>query len=111
MAFYLFQASYTPTAMKAMVENPQDREAAARSFVAACGATIHHFFFSFGKSDVVVLIEAPDDVSMVAATMALGASGALSSGATTKLITGSEAMAAMKMANNLASSYKPPTSG
>ena len=35
MAFYLFQASYTPAALKAMVDKPQDRETAARPLVEA----------------------------------------------------------------------------
>ena len=30
MPFYMFQARYTAAAIKAMVDNPQDREAAAR---------------------------------------------------------------------------------
>jgi uncharacterized protein with GYD domain len=109
MAFYLFQCSYTPAALKALVDNPQDREAAARTLIESMGGKLHHFFFSFGKSDVVALIEAKDDVTMAAGALAIGASGAMSSGATTKLLTSSEAMGAMKAAKVASASYKPAT--
>ncbi len=109
MSFYLFQASYTPAAIKAMVDNPQDREAAARPLIEAVGGTLHHMFFCFGEDDVLALIEAPDDAAMTAAALAVGASGAFSSGRTTKLITSTEAMAAMAAAKTASASYTPAT--
>jgi uncharacterized protein with GYD domain len=75
MAYYLFQGRYSTDAIKAMVDNPQDRETAARALVEAAGGKMHSFFFC----------------------------------ATTKLITSSEAQAAMSKANALKSSYKPAT--
>jgi len=109
MAFYLFQASYTPDAIKAMVDNPQDREAAARPLIEAVGGKLHNLFFCFGKDDVLALIEAPDDSAMAACALAVGASGAFSSGKTTKLMTSTEAMAAMVAAKTASESYTPAT--
>ena len=109
MAFYLFQASYTPAALKALVDNPQDREAAARPLIEAVGGKLHHLFFCFGKDDVMALIEAPDDGAMAAAALAVGASGAFSGGRTTKLMTSKDAMAAMAGAKKATNSYKPAT--
>lgn len=109
MAFYLFQGSYTPAALKAMVENPQDREAAARPLIEAVGGKLHHMFFCLGKYDIVALIEAPDDAAMSAGALVVGASGALSSGKTTKLMTSAEGMTAMATAKNAVSSYTPAT--
>lgn len=106
MAFYLFQASYTPAAMKAMVDSPRDREAGARPLIEAIGGKLHHLFFSFGTYDVLALIEAPDDTAMAAGALAIGASGAFSGGSTTKLLTASDAMAAMATAKEATSSYK-----
>ena len=104
MPFYMFQARYTAAALKAMVDNPQDREAAARPLVEAIGGKLHHLFFCFGSEDVVVLIEAPDDKAMAACSLAIGASGTFSGGATTKLMTASEAMAAMAAAKTASAS-------
>ncbi|WP_158284740.1 GYD domain-containing protein [Oricola cellulosilytica] len=109
MPHYLFQARYSPAAIKAMVDNPQDREAAARPLVEAVGGKLHNLFFCFGAEDVIALIEAPDDKAMAAASFAVGASGAFSGGATTKLMTAAEAKEAMGAAKKAAASFKPPT--
>lgn len=109
MPFYMFQGRYSVAAIKAMVDNPQDREAAARPLIEAVGGKLHHLFFCFGAEDVVALIEAPDDKAMAACALAVGASGAMSGGATTKLMTSKDAMAAMAAAKKAAGSYKPAT--
>ncbi len=109
MAYYMFQASYTPAAIKAMVDNPQDREAAARPLIEAVGGKLHQLFFCFGKYDIVALIEAPDDAAMTTGAMVVGASGAFSSGKTTKLMTPADAMEAMTAAKKAAASYTPVT--
>ncbi|SON56373.1 hypothetical protein HDIA_2832 [Hartmannibacter diazotrophicus] len=110
MPFYMFQGRYTAAALKAMVDKPQDREAAARPMIEAMGGKLHHLFFCFGSEDVVALVEAPDDKAMAAAALTIGASGAFSAGATTKLMTPTEAMAAMTVAQKTAAIYKPATS-
>ena len=109
MPHYLFQASYTPAALKAMVDNPQDREAAARPLIEAVGGKLHNLFFCFGKDDVMAIIEAPDDDAMAACALVVGGSGAFSSGKTTKLMTSEEAMGAMKAAKAASASYTPAT--
>jgi uncharacterized protein with GYD domain len=109
MPFYMFQGRYTAAALKAMVDNPQDREAGARPLVEAVGGKLHHLFFCFGSEDVIALVEAPNDEAMAACSLAIGASGAFSGGATTKLMTASEAKAAMAAAQKAAAVYKPAT--
>jgi|TARA_B100000315_G_C14203890_1_gene418899 uncharacterized protein with GYD domain len=109
MAFYMFTASYTTDAIKVMVNHPQDREAAGRAAIEALGGKMHHFFFTFGEPDIVAIIEIDDDVAMVACSMLVGASGALAHGATTKLMTSADAMAAMVRAKDAQDSYSPPS--
>ena len=109
MAFYLFQASYTPDAVKALISEPQDREAAAAKMVEGLGGKLHHFFFAFGTNDIVALIEVPDDKAMVAGAMLVAASGATTGGSTTKLISNADAMEAMGMAAAVAGTYTPAT--
>ncbi len=108
MSYYMFQMTYAQSAIKAMIEKPTDREAAARKLIEAVGGKLHHLFFAFGKYDIVCLIEFPDDKASMACTAAIGASGAASSMMTTKLLTVSEAMAAMAMAAKVTDAYKPP---
>lgn len=109
MSYYMFQARYTAQAIKAMVDKPQDREAAARVLVEAVGGKLHEMFFCFGSEDVVAIIEAPDDNAMAAVALTVGASGAFSAGATTKLLTSAEAMQAMEAAKSARGSYRPAT--
>lgn len=107
MPFYLFQGKYSVESMQAMVANPQDREAAARPLIEALGGTLHHFFYCMGDYDILALIEAPDDESMAAGALAVGASGAMTGGKTTKLMTGAAGMEAMAKAGVVTGKFKP----
>lgn len=109
MPFYLFEAKYTGAAIRALVDKPQDREPPAKKLFEAAGAKMHSLFFTFGERDAVVLIEAPDDETMAACALVAGASGAFSSGATTKLMTSQEAMSAMAKAKDVGGAYVPAT--
>lgn len=109
MPFYLYQCSYTPASIKAMIAEPQDREAAAGKMIESLGGKLHHFSFAFGTSDIVALIEVPDDKAMVAGAMLVAGSGAVSNGLTTKLVSMKDAMEAMTLAAKASGAYKPAT--
>ncbi|MFZ1725717.1 MAG: GYD domain-containing protein [Albidovulum sp.] len=109
MGFYLFQGRYAPAALKAMVEKPQNRRDAAAKMIEAIGGKLHHMFFCFGSDDIVALIEAPDDKAMMAGSLLVGASGSMSGGATTKLISVEDAMVAMQTAQKAVLSYRSAT--
>lgn len=108
MPFYLYRISYSQDAIKALIANPTDREAAARKLVEGLGGKLHHLFFAFGKYDVVCLIEGPDDRMMAAGALAVAASGTVRGSATTKLMTAAEAMEAMTLAGKATGTYRPP---
>lgn len=108
MSYYLYQLSYSKDAIKAMVANPTDREAAARKLIEAIGGKLHHLFFAFGQYDVICLIEAPDDKSMMAGAAAVASSGTITASSTVKLMTAADAMAAMAMAGKVTGVYKSP---
>jgi uncharacterized protein with GYD domain len=108
MGFYMFQGRYSTGALKAMIEKPQNRRDAAKRLIEAAGGKLHHMFFAFGSDDIVVLIEAPDDKAAMAVSLAVGASGAMSSGHTTKLISMEDSVLAMTQAKSAAASYAPP---
>jgi uncharacterized protein with GYD domain len=110
MPHYLYQMSYSRDAIQALIASPTDREAAARQIAEAAGGKLKGFYFSFGSNDVVVIAEAPNDATMAAISLAVGASGAASHGAITKLMTAQEGMEAMKIAGKAVGSYKPPMS-
>lgn len=108
MAHYLVQGSYTPAAIKAMVGSPQDRSAAARALIESAGGRLHHFLFSFGDNDYVILCELPDPETAAAVAMVVRGTGSMSSYRTTPLLTPAEAMQAMNRAKSI--NYTPPAS-
>jgi uncharacterized protein with GYD domain len=108
MSYYLYQLSYSKDAIKAMVANPSDREAAARKLIEAIGGKLHHLFFAFGQYDVICLIEAPDDKAMMAGAAAVASAGTVSASSTIKLMTAADAMSAMTMAGKVTGTYKAP---
>ena len=108
MSYYLYQLSYSKDAIKALVANPSDREAAARKLIEALGGKLHHLFFAFGKYDVICLIEGPDDKFMMAGAAAVASAGTVSASSTVKLMTAADAMAAMAMAGKAIGAYKAP---
>lgn len=98
MSYYLIQASYTSQAIAAMVKNPQDRAAAVRPMIEKAGGKLHGLWFTFGDTDIVAIAEMPNNVSAAAISMAIGATGAMSSYRSTPLMTSGEAVEAMQKA-------------
>ncbi len=108
MAVYMYQLAYTPESIAAQIKNPQDRiEVAARPLVEAVGGKILASGFSFGDYDVVIVFEAPDDESVASLILTVVAGGAIKAGKTTKLISGSEWVNALKKASSLSETYRP----
>jgi uncharacterized protein with GYD domain len=108
MPLYLGRFNYKTDAMKALLEQPQDRSVAAREVAESLGGKLLGFWYAFGEFDGVFLMEAPDNASAAALAMAVGASGALSEVETTVLLDMDEAQDAMRKA--AAATYRPPGS-
>ncbi len=107
MAMYLTRFSYTPATWARMIEKPEDRREAARSYIESVGGKLHGFWYAFGERDGFNLWEAPDNVSMASVVIAIGAGGALSSCDTTVLLSVEETMEALKKAKSVR--YRPPS--
>jgi uncharacterized protein with GYD domain len=107
MPTYLGRFSYTPQAIKALAENPQDRSKAAAEVVESMGGTLRGFWFAFGEYDGVFIVDAPDAATAAALSMVIGGSGAMSSVETTALLDMDEAQEAMRKAGS--ATYRPPS--
>lgn len=106
MTMYLTRFSYTPETRARMIQSPEDRRDAARSYIESVGGKLLGFWYAFGESDGYTLWEAPDNVSMAAVALAIGSGGALSSGETTVLLTIEETIAALGKAKSI--QYRRP---
>jgi uncharacterized protein with GYD domain len=107
MAYYLFQAAYTPKACADLVKNPENRFEAVRPVVERLGGKMEAAWFAFGEYDVVCIAQMPDNVSAAAFALAASAGGGLKSHKTTPLMTFEEGVAAMRKAAG--SGYRPPS--
>ena len=103
---YLTRFSYTSETWARMIQKPEDRREAARAYIESVGGKLHGFWYSFGEHDGWNLWEAPDDVSMAAVVLAIGAGGALRSIETTVLLSVEELMAALGKAKSI--QYRAP---
>jgi uncharacterized protein with GYD domain len=108
MPLYLTRFSYTPETWARLIKNPEDRRAAAEQYIESVGGKLHGFWYAFGDHDGYNLWEAPDNVSMAAVALAIGAGGALSSIQTTVLLSVEETLSALGRAQSI--KYKAPGS-
>ena len=106
MAFYLMRFSYTPETWTRLIRNPEDRRDAARAYIEQVDGALHGFWYGFGKYDGYALFEAPDNVSMTGAVLAIAGGGALASVETTVLMTVEETLEALAKSKGI--SYRRP---
>ena len=106
MPLYLTRFSYTPETWARLIEKPEDRRAAAKTYIESVGGKLHGFWYAFGTHDGYNLWEAPDNVSMAAVALAISAGGALSSYETTVLLSVEDTMEALRKAGQVR--YRPP---
>ena len=106
MPLYLTRFSYTPETWARLIEHPEDRRVAAQAYIESVGGRLHGFWYAFGDHDGLTLWEAPDNVSMAAVVLAIGAGGALHSVETTVLMTVDETLQALGTAAQVR--YRPP---
>jgi uncharacterized protein with GYD domain len=106
MPLYLSRFSYTPETWARLIENPEDRREAAKTYIESVGGKLHGFWYAFGSHDGYNLWEAPDNVSMAAVGIALSGGGALSAVETTVLLSVDETLEALRRAGEVR--YRPP---
>ena len=90
MTLYLYQASYTAKSMAAQLKEPQDPMEAIKPTLEELGAKVLVAGFPFGEYDVLIVYEAPDDMTAASVAMAVAAAGEVKSGKTTRLLSGQE---------------------
>ena len=76
MAKYLITASYTVEGAKGLIkEGASGRQTAVQKAVAGLGGTIDAMYFALGDADAYVICDFPDVTSVLALSLAVGASG------------------------------------
>jgi uncharacterized protein with GYD domain len=104
MAKFLITASYTAEGAKGLMkEGGSGRRAAVQKVLDAVGGKLEAFYFAFGKDDAFVIVDVPDNASVVAVSLAVNASGVVRV-STTPLISPDDLDAASKKSVG----YRPP---
>ena len=84
-------------------EGGSSRREAVRKLIESVGGTLEGFYYAFGKTDVYVIVDAPDNASVAALSFAANATGTVKV-KTTVLLTPEEVDEAAKKAPD----YRPP---
>jgi uncharacterized protein with GYD domain len=104
MAKYLLQTSYTTEGVKGLIaKGGTARRAAAEAAVKSVGGTLDAYYFAFGSTDAVLIVDVPDNATAAALALTVSASGAVAV-RTTVLLTPEE----LDVAAQQKVSYTPP---
>jgi uncharacterized protein with GYD domain len=77
MAKYLLEASYSVDGVKGVVaKGGSARKAAVQAAVEGVGGKLESFYFAFGATDALVVIDVPDNATAAGLALAVAASGA-----------------------------------
>jgi uncharacterized protein with GYD domain len=103
MAKYLVQGSYTVDGIKGVLkEGGTGRREAVSTALKALGGKVESIYYAFGDTDVYVIIDAPDNVTVAALAMGIAATGSIAL-KTTVLLTVEE----IDQASKKTLSYRP----
>ncbi len=96
MPKYLLTASYTAEGIKGLVKDGgTKRRAVAARLIESLGGKIEALYFAFGETDVIAIVDLPDNAAAAAASLTIGGTGALR-GNLTVLLTPDEIDQAVK---------------
>ena len=99
---------FTRNFAKGLVEAPEDREPAVRRLIEGAGGKLVNAYFTTGDTDFMIISEADEAESIIAALLAAVASGTISDVKTARAWTGAEFKAIAEKASKAASHYQPP---
>lgn len=74
MGTYIVLTNFTDQGIRNVKETTK-RADAAREMAKKFGATVKEFYWTLGSYDLVAIVEAPDDASLAAFGVAIGAAG------------------------------------
>ena len=104
MPKYLLQASYTADGVKGLLKDGgSKRRDAAKTLIESLGGRLEALYFAFGDTDVMAIVDFPDNASAAASSLTIAGSGALASRLTV-LLTPEEIDQATKKSGK----YTPP---
>lgn len=111
MAIYITQGRYTDSAVKGMVDKPEDRAQAVAALIKAAGGKMLDYYVTLGEHDFLIVCEADGDSDFLAALMVAGASGGVTGLTSTQAFTTAAAKSAMEKANAIRAGFQAAGAG
>jgi uncharacterized protein with GYD domain len=108
MARLVTRGRFTHDYAKGLVAAPEDREPAVRKLIEGAGGKVVSFYFTTGDTDFMLISEANESESIIAALLAVVASGAISNVITARAWTGAEFKVVAEKASKAAGLYRAP---
>ena len=79
MAKFMVKASYSTEGTRGLLkEGGSSRKAVVDKMIKGLGGNVEAFYYAFGETDVFVICDLPDPVTAAALSLAINASGAVS---------------------------------
>ncbi len=104
MPKYLTQCNYVGEGLKGLLKDGgTNRRAVVEKMIQSVGGTMEAFYYAFGETDLFIIADIPDNVSMSAMALMVNATDALTV-KTTVLLTPAEVDHAVKKTPD----YQPP---
>ena len=107
MAIFITQGNYSGSAIKGMVDNPEDRLGAVTGLMESVGAKLLQYYVTTGEYDFLVVTEGDNLIDVVSGLMIAGATGGVTNLKTVQALTTQDAKTAMEKANNARAGFKP----
>jgi uncharacterized protein with GYD domain len=99
---------YTHDYVKRLLDAPEDREPAVRKLIEEAGCKVISFYITTGDTDFLLISEANEAEAVIAALMAISATGMISNVTTVRAWTAAEFKSVADRASKAAGSYRPP---
>lgn len=105
MAVFITQGNYTQSAVKGMVNRPEDRKVAVAALMESVGASLLQYYVTTGEYDFMVISEGESVMDLMAGLMIAGSTGGVHNLKTVQAISTTEAKAAMVKAQTARTSF------
>jgi uncharacterized protein with GYD domain len=99
---------FTQDYAKGLLAAPEDREPAVRKLVEGAGGKFVSFYFTTGDTDFLLISEAGDAETLIAALMAAVAAGTISDVTSARAWTGAEFKTIAEKGSKAAKAYRAP---
>jgi uncharacterized protein with GYD domain len=102
---------FTRDYAKGLLAAPEDREPVVRKLIEGAGGKVVNFYFTTGDTDFLLVTEAAEAESVIAALLATAAAGTITDVTTSRAWTGAEFKTVADKASKVASLYRAPGKG